>query len=146
MECGKIVCKSCITAVLAAGIVPTCPLCMRIRPEYWHDINRKQLLCGIRVYCSHKNIGCDWQGELGYFDKHLNENPNPERDFEGCKYTILKCKFCKDPIQRDNLHSHQKKKCFGGLACVVIEPPTMTSRRSITSYAPSFQFLVNIVV
>ena len=24
----------------------------------------------------------------------------------------MKCKFCKDPIQRDNLHSHQKKMCL----------------------------------
>ena len=111
MECGKIVCKSCITDVLAAGVVPTCPLCRRQRPDYWPDVNRKQILCGMRVFCCHKPTGCDWQGELGDLDKHLNENPSPEKAFKGCKYTALKCKFCKKPFQRNNIGAHQQKEC-----------------------------------
>ena len=111
MECGKIVCKSCITDVLAAGAVPTCPLCRRQRPDYWPDKNKKQFLCGMRVFCCHKPTGCDWQGELGDLDKHLNENPSPKKAFKGCKYTALKCKFCKKPFQRNNVGAHQQEAC-----------------------------------
>ena len=111
MECGKIVCKSCITDILAAGVVPTCPLCRRQRPDYWPDKNRKQFLCGMSVFCRHKPTGCDWQGELGDLDKHLNENPSPEKAFKGCKYTALKCKFCKKPFQRNNIGAHQQEAC-----------------------------------
>ena len=111
MECGKIVCKSCITDVLAAGVVPTCPLCRRQRPDYWPDKNRKQFLCGMSVFCRHKPTGCDWQGELGDLDIHLNENPSPEKAFEGCKYTAVKCKFCKKPFPRNNIDVHQQEAC-----------------------------------
>ena len=111
MKCGKIVCKSCIIDVLAACVAPTCPFCRRPRPDYWPDVNRKQILCGMRVYCRNSNRGCEWQGELGDLDNHLNENPSPKKAFKGCNYTTLKCKFCKKLFPRNNINTHQQKEC-----------------------------------
>ena len=28
------------------------------------------------MFCPNKESGCDWQGELGQLDQHLNVNPN----------------------------------------------------------------------
>ncbi len=33
----------------------------------------------MKVYCSHQREGCEWIGELGQLDRHLNTDPEPTR-------------------------------------------------------------------
>ena len=51
-------------------------------------------LYGFRVFCLNKESGCDWQGELGQLDQHLNVNAKNDKLSVGCVYTEVKCLYC----------------------------------------------------
>ena len=123
--CGKVYCETCIKKALA--INNSCPSCRAPRPDPWPDKRLEQSLSGCRVYCCHRGKiaslrgyrsvfgtrleGCEWMGELGRLDKHLNLKPSPGKQLDGCKYAKIECKFCSECFQRKDIHSHQKTKC-----------------------------------
>ena len=115
--CGKIYCQSCITAAFKEK--KCCPTCKAQRVYHWPDKNKKQILSGLRVYCPHRRgtrltvtlVCCDWQGQLGYLEQHLNKNPITSTLLEGCRYTILKCPLCRLQIKRHNLQFHIQDSC-----------------------------------
>ena len=43
------------------------------------------------VYCTHKDKGCEWTGELRELDNHLNSDPPADKALPGCPYTLIKC-------------------------------------------------------
>ena len=109
--CGKVFCEACIRAVLRENNV--CPHCKTSRPDLYEDKRLKQTLRGRRVVCQ-ENSGqsaCDWVGELGQLDSHLNLDPPPEKQLEGCQFAMIKCKFCPLLFQRRKLNDHQHKYC-----------------------------------
>ena len=64
-----------------------------------------------RVYCPHRLSGCMWEGELGKLDEHLNSDPLPERQLEGCPFAVIECLHCKEGIRRDKIAGHQLERC-----------------------------------
>ena len=122
--CGKVYCETCIKKTLEEN--NSCPSCRAPRPDLWPDKRLKQSLSGYRVYCCHRGKvapvgsrkrredrleGCEWMGELGELDKHLNLKPSPGNQLYGCEYAKIECKFCSERFQRKDIDSHQLTKC-----------------------------------
>ena len=71
----------------------------------------KRTLNEFRVYCSHRLSGCEWEGELGKLDEHLNSDPLPERQLEGCPFAVIECPHCKEGVHRYKIAGHQLELC-----------------------------------
>ena len=56
--------------------------------------------------------GCDWVGELGDLEDHLNANPTPQTQVKGCLFVELECKFCQQKMVRSCLREHQDNICL----------------------------------
>ena len=130
--CGKSFCKDCIQRIKAEG--KPCPTCTKEGFDVFQNKGLQQPLYGFRVTCSNKERGCEWQGELGQLDKHLNSNPDKEKVLVGCAYTEVLCECCDLPYQRSYLEHHLTEECgerpFTCLMCRC--PPMMTSPLTTT--------------
>ena len=114
--CGYSFCRSCIERIKADNkLCPTCNV------NGFSDFPNKGLqrsLYAFKVRCSHQKDGCEWTGELGQLDVHLNDNPPPEKRHNGCPQTTISCDFVhvgcvvklprKDMLEhlREDLHTH----------------------------------------
>ena len=64
------------------------------------------------MYCSHKEEGCEWAGQLANLAQHLNVNPLYEAErLSGCQLTSLNCKHCGECFQRRELVYHETSVC-----------------------------------
>jgi hypothetical protein len=79
-----------IQSNLKKGSIPKCPLCqIRIDPKnVIKDLMAFNLVSELKVYCSNKDNGCEWTGELSDLDSHWKnyckfveviENKKPEQ-------------------------------------------------------------------
>ncbi len=58
--------------------------------------------------CPKKAQGCDWQGELGQVDRHLN----PTANSRGCGFVMVECKYkCGGLFERRVIASHETNDC-----------------------------------
>ena len=106
--CGYGFCRVCIEQV-RAGNKP-CPCCKADKFESFEDKGRKRLLNEYQVHCTNKKLDCQWVGELGELENHLNSNP-PQDKLEGCQFTRVRCLHCLQPIQRSDVAVHQNDQC-----------------------------------
>ena len=107
--CGKSFCRQCIERVKDNN--KPCPCCNKDSFNDFPNKGLQQPLYGFKVYCTKKEKGCEWKGELGKLDKHLNMNPQDEKEFEGCELAEIKCSYCSDVIVRSKLFHHKNKLC-----------------------------------
>ena len=89
-----------------------CPTCKQKNFTHSPNISLQQFLYGFTVYCSNRDEGCDWQGELGQLDQHLNLNPDKDKQEIGCAYTRVKCLHCSELYQRRSIKYHQTSECL----------------------------------
>ena len=108
--CGKSFCRTCIQQIKTKN--KPCPTCNQKNFSNFSNLGLQQPLYGYKVYCSNKDEGCDWQGELGQLDKHLNSNPDQDKQEIGCSYTEVKCLYCSELYQRRSIKCHQIFKCL----------------------------------
>ena len=83
--CGQHFCDLCLKQWSAQGSRLTCPYC---RQEGFGSVLNKALIREInefRVKCTNHQKGCDWVGELGGLNKHIESD-------DGCGFEIVKCK------------------------------------------------------
>ena len=106
--CGYSYCRSCIHRVQAAQNV--CPACNELFTIFPNK-GLKRALYGQKVYCVHRGLGCEWEGELGELNGHLNLQPPPEKLLEGCQFSEVECTLCLQPFQRRYLQAHQSDDC-----------------------------------
>ena len=104
--CGIILCKSCLDRAKQATIVSTaCPSC---RKETFGTMINKQAereIKSLHIYCTNKEKGCEWQGELNDINNHLGNS-------DGCQFEEVKCSNeCGKMIQRQYLTSHVETVC-----------------------------------
>ena len=107
--CGNSYCKVCIDRVVKDG--KPCPTCNAVAFSIFPDKGLKRTLGGFRVCCSNKEEGCDWVGELGDIDRHLNLKPSSEWQHKGCPFEKVACIHCTCFFQRRYIRDHQSKNC-----------------------------------
>ena len=107
--CGYSFCETCVKRVQAGN--KCCPTCDAIDYTVFPDKRLKRSLNDFRVYCSNKEEGCEWVGELGELDRHLNLQPPSEKRFVGCLFSEVDCSFCSHPFQRRYVQTHQSEDC-----------------------------------
>ncbi len=109
--CGHNFCKECIERVQKDG--KDCPLCNREKFTLTYNRAYDVSLRQFEVYCTHRKIGCEWKGKLEMLDKHLNVDPELEKQLEGCAFVELQCCHdgCKQSFQRRLIAKHQSREC-----------------------------------
>uniref|UniRef100_A0A1X7UY34 RING-type domain-containing protein n=1 Tax=Amphimedon queenslandica TaxID=400682 RepID=A0A1X7UY34_AMPQE len=106
--CGYNFCGSCIEIIKARN--GPCPMCKEKEYQSFIDKKCSRIINGLEVYCSNKEKGCQWKGELKNMSTHLNKE---KREGE-CQYEEVKCRFkeCQERKQRKYLKDHEDKKCL----------------------------------
>ena len=133
--CGKSFCRQCIQQINAGGT--PCPTCKEARFDSFQNKGLQQPLYGFRVFCSNKESGCDWQGELGQLDQHLNIDPDKDKQFQGCAYTKVKCLYCNEPHPRHDIEHHRTSQCAERpFTCSLCEEYESTYTDVITNHSP----------
>ncbi len=109
--CGKKFCQSCLQTIKDRN--KPCPLCKAKNYTSFTDKGFRQSLYGLKVRCSHQREGCEWTGELRQLDEHLNTDPQPENQLEGCPLTTIHCDFhhvgCTVKLPRRDMSEHLKE-------------------------------------
>ena len=139
--CGNSFCQICIQRVQAAE--NQCPTCSQEFTTF-HNKDLKRELYVQKVYCSKSSLGCEWKGELGKLDIHLNLQPPPEKQVEGCQFSEVECSLCLQPFQRRYLQPHQSDDCpkrpFSCQLCNQHEATFEKITQSHLPVCPSFHF------
>ena len=68
--CGTSFCQTCIQRLQDDNT--SCPTCREDKFEMFPNKGLKRSLKQLQVYCTHRNGGCQWRGEFGELDQHLN--------------------------------------------------------------------------
>ena len=107
--CGKCFCKLCIKRVQADR--KSCPTCNEDNFGVFSDKRTQQSLCALQVWCTYQKSGCEWTGELGELDRHLNLYPKPDKQLIGCAFAAVACTRCCKYFQRRHVHVHEIDSC-----------------------------------
>ena len=109
--CGHKLCCECIKPVKKDA--KPCPLCKEPNFILMRELGLERTLKGLEVWCSHRNQGCEWRGDLGKLDEHLNQDPPPENQLNGCKFVAVECTYkCGQWFQRCDIATHQNEQCM----------------------------------
>ena len=103
--CGYGFCQVCIEKIKVHR--KPCPCCMAEDFDHFHDKRLKRSLSELKVNCVKENEGCDWTGELGDLEGHLNFSPSQEKKLKGCKFVQIPCSHCSKPTERSDIQTHQ---------------------------------------
>ena len=98
--CGAKYCEACIGRVKASG--QPCPLC---KEQFFSmlDKNDQRKVLGLKVRCSRKKDGCQWEGELRHLDHHEREE---------CMCALVECRYsCGVRLPRRQLVEHERDLC-----------------------------------
>jgi len=103
LPCGHVFCKICIDSLPKK-------LCPIDRSEFQidkivDDRNMRDIINELEIYCSSKDKGCTWEGEVREMSYHLQET---------CNYTLFPCKNCSVPIMRISANFHELT-CAGSM-------------------------------
>ena len=105
--CGKSFCRECIERVNKP-----CPCCKQDTFNAFPNKGLRQPLYGFKVHCSYKAEGCEWRGELGQLDNHLNLNStSADYEVQGCPLAKVTCSFCTETMARHHLLHHISELC-----------------------------------
>ena len=104
--CGNHLTRTVADKLTADG--KPCPVCKEQPLNSTYDKYFKRKVMGLKVYCKNKSAGCEWKGELGELDNHLNL-----WSVKGeCDFVSLHCPLkCGQSLQRHDLENHQSKVC-----------------------------------
>ena len=110
-RCGQKMCRECVERIKKEG--KPCPLCNKTDFSFMRDYGLERYLKSCDVWCSKKKDGCEWRGKLGEFEQHLNRNPSPGNQLDGCQFVEVECKHeCGRCIQRRYIATHQDQECL----------------------------------
>ncbi|XP_065904789.1 TNF receptor-associated factor 4-like [Dysidea avara] len=104
--CGYNICKSCLEKKNATSTLNnTCILCRS--GEFPTTPNKQidRLVKSLQVFCTNKDKGCEWQGEVNDVGNHLESS-------DGCRFVEVNCpNYCRISMQRQNLTKHVETEC-----------------------------------
>ena len=109
--CGREFCRECVEKIQKEN--KPCPLCNRSGLIFLRHHGSERYLKAQEVWCAHKKTsGCEWRGKLGDYEQHLNQNPSPENQLNGCRFVEVECKHgCGEWFERRYITSHQNEEC-----------------------------------
>ena len=103
--CGHTFCKSCLVGAKNSTVANVCPICRSAKFETFPNKQNERLIKSLAVFCTNKDKGCKWQGEVNDITSHL-KNSN------GCQYVEVRCSNnCGSFVQRQYLANHVKNEC-----------------------------------
>ena len=111
--CGQHFCESCLNKWFTRQGKESCPHC-RAEGEAFHHVIHKGLRSEInqlKIRCSNHGEGCQWIGELGDLEKHLESD-------NGCGIVMVECPnkcFTFSGImvmKRKDVHNHLTQSCY----------------------------------
>ena len=107
--CGYSFCRACIHRIKAR--YAPCPCCKANEFDHYPNKGLQRSLCEFKVHCSNKEQGCQWVGELGQLDNHLNLNLSQQNQLQGCQLSQIKCLHCSELFLRSGIEDHQNNQC-----------------------------------
>ena len=100
--CGKIFCQSCL-AIIAKTSQFSCPCChMPLAGAYFKDTRTDSAIRSLQIYCTNKERGCTWQGNIKDIDTHI----------QNCPKQMLTCCKCMQQMHPNHEASHLKYTCI----------------------------------
>ena len=107
--CGNEFCQVCIERVKKDG--KPCPLC---NEQNFTTLLHKKLVREVNalvIRCPQKELGCEWEGELGQLQRHLNPGAGVS-SAEGCEFFMVECAYrCGAQLQRRLIQEHEMEAC-----------------------------------
>ena len=104
--CGNTFCKSCLEGVRKAAVSDACPICRNEEFVTFHNKQADRLVRSLHIFCTNKEKGCEWQGEVNDIIKHLGNS-------SGCQFEDVTCSNdCGKCLQRQYLTSHVEDECI----------------------------------
>ena len=88
-----------------------CPVCTEENLTAMKDKFHKRRVLSLKVRCPHKAEGCEWEGELGSLEQHLNTSNNRASSVAvgACQYVDVDCPHsCGERFKRHALQLHVK--------------------------------------
>ena len=107
--CGYNFCRLCVEPVQLEK--SPCPMCNLTEFTVFLNKGLRRSLYAFKVRCAHEKEGCQWTGELGELDKHLNDTPHLHGPFSGCEYVKIECCYCNGQFKRSDITTHQIETC-----------------------------------
>ena len=98
--CGECLCKACTNLIRESN--KSCLFCKKKDFEIEENLNHKDKIEALTVYCSLKDKGCEWTGQLQYLNAHLSND---------CLLDRIKCDQCQENVQRSKLDTHLTQEC-----------------------------------
>ena len=103
--CGHHFCRECIDRAVARSHV--CPLCNDQGFQTFLNKEKQRVIGTLKIYCKRKSQGCEWVGELGRLEHHLDVE---EGD---CGCVEVECEFgpvgCVAKLPRKDLQRHKEE-------------------------------------
>ena len=107
--CGNEFCQVCIERVKKDG--KPCPLC---NEQNFTTLLHKKLVREVNalvIRCPQKERGCEWEGELGQLQRHLNPGAGVSST-QGCEFLMVECAYrCGAQLQRRLIQEHEMEAC-----------------------------------
>ena len=106
--CGNHFCHTCIGRIQGDG--KPCPLCNE--PNFTTFLHKgvKREVNALMIRCRWRQLGCNWEGELGQLQEHLR--PGAGSREKGCGYMIIECVYkCGDRFERRMIQDHELDAC-----------------------------------
>ena len=102
---GQTICKSCLDQWQKTAGNIKCPVCRKEEGGFYPNYHIKREIKSLHIYCTKKEKGCKWQGEVNNISNHLGNS-------DGCQFEEVKCfNECGKMIQRRYLTSHVETEC-----------------------------------
>ena len=106
--CGHPFCESCLNGHKQAklSVSLACPMCRKEELEFktvpYKALERE--IKSLHIYCTNKEKGCEWQGEMNDINNHLGNS-------DGCQFEEVKCFDCSIMMKRQYLPNHAEMLC-----------------------------------
>ena len=108
--CGYSFCRVCIDKIKINN--GSCPCCKHNNFEFFQNKGLERSLSEFKIYCSNRTDGCEWTGNLGQLESHLNYHPKKRRLLEGCQFVHIKCSYCSKSFLRSKINNHKQNECL----------------------------------
>ena len=108
--CGHTFCKTCLEDAKQAVSVEeevknACPMCREKNFTSFPNKQNERAIKNLHVFCTNKDKGCNWQGEINSIVGHLTNH-------DGCPFEEVSCtNKCGWSLQRQHLSKHVDTEC-----------------------------------